>query len=159
MTREHRYSASISWTGNLGKGTSQYAAYSRNHDISAEGKPTIHASSDAVFRGDPSKYSPEELLVSSLSGCHMLWYLHLCATHQVVVTDYSDHAMGVMHEHADGSGEFSSVTLRPRVTVSHHTMVEKAKSLHADAHRMCFVARSVNFPVHHIPEIRCYEKA
>ncbi len=159
MNKQHHFTATVLWTGNLGNGTAEYKAYSRNHDISVDGKPTINASSETVFRGDPSRHTPEDLLVSSLSGCHMLWYLHLCATHHVVVTDYVDHAVGVMEENPDGSGQFTSVTLRPRVTVADHTMVEKARSLHADAHRMCFVARSVNFPLQHIPEIICYEKA
>lgn len=159
MAKEHHYRATVSWVGNLGKGTADYKAYSRNHEVSVEGLPAIHASSDPAFRGDPSRYAPEDLLVSSLSGCHMLWYLHLCATHQVVVTEYVDHAEGVMEENADGSGQFTNVTLRPRVTVTDQAMVEKARSLHDDAHRMCFIARSVNFTLNHVPVITCYEKA
>jgi len=151
----HHYSATISWTGNLGKGTLDYNAYSRNHDISIEGKPTLPASSDPTFRGDTTRYSPEELLVSSLSGCHMLWYLHLCAVNGVVVADYADDAVGEMMENSDGSGQFVKVTLRPRVTVTEPGMIEKARSLHGDAHRMCFIARSVNFPMYHTPEVIC----
>ena len=89
----------------------------------------------------------------------MLWYLHLCAVNGVVVTSYSDHALGEMTENPDGSGQFSGVTLRPKVTVAQPGMIEKAKSLHADAHKMCFIARSVNFPMSHLPEVICYEEA
>ena len=159
MTRSHIYKANITWRGNRGTGTTDYKSYDRDHDISMEGKPVIPASSDAAFRGDKSRYSPEDLLVSSLSGCHMLWYLHLCAVNGVVVVDYTDNAEGEMVENNDGSGQFSSVTLRPRVAITESHMIEKAQSLHEDAHRMCFIARSVNFPVTHKPEVRCYEKA
>lgn len=159
MTKLHRYTASISWTGNQGKGTFDYKGYARDHDISIEGKPTIGASSDPGFRGDKSKYSPEDLLVSSLSGCHMLWYLHLCSVNGVVVTDYVDHAVGLMEENNDGSGQFTEIILHPHVTVTDHTMVEKANSLHLDANKMCFIARSVKFPVHHIPKVTSHEKA
>lgn len=159
MEKTHFYTATITWKGNSGNGTRDYRAYSRDHDISIEGKPQIPGSSDPSFRGDKSKYSPEDLLVSSLSGCHMLWYLHLCASNGVGVTQYVDQAVGEMMENADGSGQFSRVTLRPQVTISEESMIEKAKALHADAHRLCFIARSVNFPVDHIPEIVCYEKA
>lgn len=159
MARHHHYRATVSWTGNLGSGTSDYKGYSRNHEISMEGKPVIPASSDPAFRGDTSRYTPEDLLVSSLSGCHMLWYLHLCAVNKIHVVDYKDYAEGEMMENADGSGQFTRVTLHPKVTVSESWMMEKAKSLHKDAHHMCFIARSVNFPLDHQPEVICYEKA
>jgi organic hydroperoxide reductase OsmC/OhrA len=96
MTRIHHYTATVRWTGNLGKGTVAYNAYSRNHDIDIAGKPVVHASADATFRGDPSRYTPEDMLVSSLSSCHMLWYLHLCASNKIVLTVFVDHAVGVM---------------------------------------------------------------
>lgn len=157
--KKHHYKATVTWRGNSGGGTSDYKSYSRDHDISVEAKPVLQGSSDPSFRGDKSKYSPEDLLVSSLSGCHMLWYLHLCASNGVVVTEYVDHAVGEMAENADGSGQFTKVILRPRITVAESSMMEKAKALHADAHRMCFIARSVNFPVDHFSEIVCYTKA
>jgi len=159
MARSHQYRTSLLWTGNLGQGTSDYRAYSRNHEITAEGKPTLPGTSDPAFRGDVSRYTPEDLLVSSLSSCHMLWYLHLCAVNGVIVIDYTDQAYGEMLENPDGSGQFVQVTLHPRVVVSQSSMIRLATSLHHDANRMCFIARSVNFPVHHKPEVTCYEKA
>lgn len=151
MTHLHRYKATTHWVGNRGTGTSAYAAYSRNHDVSFAGKPILHCSSDPDFRGDPERYNPEELLVASLSGCHMLWYLHLCAVNGIIVTDYTDDAEGIMEELQDGSGHFTEVTLRPRVTVAAEHMIEKANALHHDANRMCFIAGSVKFPVRHAP--------
>ncbi len=109
--------------------------------------------SDPLFLGDPTRYNPEELLVSSLSACHMLWYLHLCTTHKVIVTAYVDSAVGVMQETADGSGKFKEVTLYPCVTVESGGMIEKAKKLHHDANKMCFIANSCNFKIRHEPKI------
>lgn len=149
--KEHRYKTTIIWVGNQGTGTSNYRAYSRNHDISIAGKPTIPASSDPSFRGDPSRYNPEEMLVSSLSSCHLLWYLHLCSVNGVVVIDYRDEATGTMEETADGGGRFKEVTLYPVVTVADTAMVEKANALHHEANKMCFIANSCNFPIHHQP--------
>ena len=148
---EHHYKATITWTGNLGSGTSNYRAYERNHIINVNGKPEIPASSDPSFRGDKTRYNPEELLVSSLSSCHMLWYLHLCSVAGVVVVDYSDEALGVMVETANGGGYFKEVTLYPKVIVAEESMIEKANALHHEANKMCFVANSVNFPVLHVP--------
>jgi organic hydroperoxide reductase OsmC/OhrA len=147
----HFYKATINWTGNLGKGTSQYKAYSRNHEISSEDKPTIYASSDPSFRGEGTRYNPEELFVASLSSCHMLWYLHLCSEAGVIVIDYIDNATGTMTETEDGSGHFTEVTLHPVVIVTDVSMVDKANELHYEAHKFCFVANSCNFPVHHNP--------
>lgn len=151
MDKLHTYKAHTTWVGNSGSGTSDYKAYSRNHDIMMDGKETLHCSSDPKFRGDPSRQNPEDLLVASLSGCHMLWYLHLCSVNGVIVEKYEDQAVGTMQENNDGSGEFTEVILRPKVTVKDATMVEKANRLHHDAHKMCFIARSMKFPVRHEP--------
>ena len=154
MAREHRYVVTIEWTGDQGTGTSHYRAYSRAHEIRVAGKPPIPASSDPGFRGDPARYNPEDLLVASLSGCHMLWYLHLCATAGIVVTGYIDQAEGTMVENPDGSGRFASVVLKPQITLKPGADLAKAHALHATAHQMCFIANSVNFPVTHEPTIR-----
>lgn len=148
--KQHTYTATITWTGNQGTGTSAYNAYSRNHIISAEGKKDIDGSSDPSFRGNKSRYSPEDLLLDAISACHMLWYLHLCTVHGVV-TAYEDNATGIMIEEKNGSGQFTEATLNPNVTVQHESMIEKANTLHHEATKLCFIARSVKFPIHHKP--------
>jgi organic hydroperoxide reductase OsmC/OhrA len=145
--KEHAFEVSVAWTGNTGEGTSGYTSYERAHEISGAGKPTIHGSSDPAFRGDASRYNPEELLVASLSACHMLWYLHLCADAGVVVTAYKDHAEGLMTLAEGGSGHFKEVTLRPAVTIREGCDAGLARALHARAHRLCFIANSMNFEV------------
>lgn len=152
--KHHRYAVTITWTGNRGSGTSAYAAFSRAHAIETAGKPAIEGSSDPVFRGDPARWNPEELLLASLSACHQLWYLHLCAEAGIIVTAYQDHAEGTMREEPNGAGQFTTVTLRPRVTIAAASDAAKAHGLHHRAHEMCFIARSVNFPVHTEPEIQ-----
>ncbi|MBV8326157.1 OsmC family protein [Chryseobacterium sp.] len=149
--KKHHYTVTIHWTGNKGTGTSGYRDYERSHSVSAENKITIEGSSDPSFRGDKTKYNPEEMFLSSLSSCHMLWYLHFCSEAGVIVTDYTDAATGIMTETANGSGHFTEVTLHPAVTVADETMVEKAKELHHKASEYCFIANSVNFPVKHEP--------
>jgi organic hydroperoxide reductase OsmC/OhrA len=152
MSSDHRYAASLNWTGNRGSGTSGYRAYGREHEVSAGDKPVLLGSSDAAFRGDAGRWNPEELLVVALSQCHLLAYLHLCAVNGVVVQSYADEATGTMRTH-DGVGEFVEVTLRPRVRVADQAMAEAALKLHDDAHGACFIARSVNFPVSHEPKV------
>ncbi len=149
MHEQHQYKATIKWTGNKGTGTDHYKNYERSHEIHIENKPAIAASSDAAFRGDKTKHNPEDLLLSSLSSCHMLWYLHLCSEAGVVVVDYIDNATGTMVETSNGGGHFTEVTLNPTVTVTESTMTERAKTLHKKANGLCFIANSVNFPVRH----------
>ncbi|WP_374464311.1 OsmC family protein [Chryseobacterium sp.] len=151
--KTHHYKTTIQWTGNKGSGTSSYRDYERSHTISAENKPVIEGSSDPAFRGDRTKYNPEEMLLSSLSSCHMLWYLHFCSEAGIIVTEYTDEASGIMAETASGSGHFTEVILHPRVTVAEASMVEKAEQLHHKANEYCFIANSVNFPVKHIPAV------
>lgn len=149
----HHYEITICWTGNLGSGTSGYKEYSRDHIISAKDKPEILASSDSVFQGDSKKYNPEDMLVASLSSCHMLWYLHLCADHGITVTNYEDQATGIMEVLKNGSGHFTKVTLYPKVLIKETDKVKLATELHEKAHQYCFIANSCNFPIHHIPTI------
>ena len=154
MAREHSYEARVTWTGNLGQGTAGYKAYARDYDIACPGRPPLRGSADPVFRGDAGRHNPEDLLVAALSACHMLWYLHLCSDAGVVVTAYEDAAEGTMATHPpEGAGEFTRVTLRPRVTIAAGSDAALAARLHARAGANCFVARSVNFPVTHEPEI------
>lgn len=148
--KTHAYTCTLEWTGNTGEGTRTYRGYARDHVLRFPGKPPLPGSSDPAFRGDPARYNPEELLVASLSACHMLWYLHLCSAHGIVVAAYTDAAEGTLAEEADGSGQFTSVTLRPAVRISDGDPAH-ARQLHAEAHRLCFIARSVRFPVTVVP--------
>ncbi len=151
--RTHEYEITLRWTGNLGTGTSDYRSYGRDHEVSSPGKTAVMPlSSDPHFRGDASRYNPEELLLAALSSCHMLSYLHLCAINKIVVTGYEDDAVGTMPED-DLSARFTEVTLRPQVTISAESDAAKAMELHEEAGRLCFIARSVNFPVLHKPVI------
>jgi len=151
MKKEHHYKSKLQWTGNTGSGTTGYRDFERSYAISIENKPDILGSSDPSFRGDATKYNPEELLVASLSSCHMLWYLHLCSVHKIIVTEYIDNATGIMEETKNGSGKFAEVTLNPKVKVTEENMIAKANELHEEANKMCFIANSCNFKIGHIP--------
>ncbi|MEM7299324.1 MAG: OsmC family protein [Bacteroidota bacterium] len=153
MERDHHYQINLRWTGNRGAGTLDYRVYDRSYEIEVSGKPVFKGSSDPAFRGDESLYNPEDMLVMSLSACHMLWYLHLCAVSGIVVTDYRDEAKGTMKEQKGGEGAFTEVTLYPKVTIANAAKQEQAIALHKQANEKCFIANSVKFPVHHQPEI------
>ena len=152
MAKEHQYKTALTWTGNKGSGTMDYRSYDRNYVISIENKADLSGSSDSAFLGDKTKHNPEDLLVSSLSSCHMLWYLHLCSQNDIIVMDYKDNAVGIMIEEPNGSGRFTEVTLNPVVTITNKADMDKANSLHEQAHKMCFIANSCNFPVKHQPQ-------
>lgn len=147
----HHYKIDLTWTGNTGEGTKTYRGYERSHTIAAPGKPVIEGSSDPAFRGDASRYNPEELLVAALSACHMLSYLHVCAVAGIVVVDYKDEATGTMVETKNGGGHFTEVTLHPVVTITDAARIDEASHLHHKAGELCFIAASCNFPVHHAP--------
>lgn len=150
MHKEHHYNARVTWTGNRGEGTAHYKGYDRSHNISINNKPDIQGSSDTPFLGDPTRHNPEDLLLASLSACHMLWYLHLCADNGIIVTDYHDEATGTMLQTEQG-GHFTQVILHPQVTITDSNKISLAIQLHDAAHKNCFIANSCNFPVTHEP--------
>ena len=149
----HYYNIEVHWTGNEGTGTSGYRKYGRNHIVKVNGKEDILLSADPAFRGDSKCYNPEELLLTSLASCHMLWYLHFCAVEGVVVIGYVDSTTGKMIEEKSGKGKFESVTLQPSVVVQHDEMIDKAIALHQKAHEYCFIANSVNFKLTCDPQV------
>ncbi len=142
----HRYHVDVEWTGNVGTGTDGYRNYRRDHAIRITGKPELAGSADPTFRGDASKHNPEDMLVSALSTCHMLSYLHMATVAGVVVIPYRDAAEGTMVTDGEG-GRFADVVLRPTVTISADSDASKAQAAHDEAHHACFIANSVNFPV------------
>ena len=146
MAKIHHFSAKVSWTGAAKGTTSSYESYSRDHLIEVPGKPPLPGSADKVFRGDSSRHNPEELLVMSLSACHMLTYLAVAARAGVHVVAYSDEASGTM-QLQDGKMRFTEVSLRPQVVIAAGGDPAKAQRLHERAHEHCFIANSVNFPV------------
>jgi organic hydroperoxide reductase OsmC/OhrA len=156
--RPHHYATRLRWVGPERGATTSYDAYSRDHVIEADGKPALQGSADAHFRGDSSRYNPEDLLVASLSACHLLSYLALCARRGISVVAYEDEATGEMTL-IDGTIRFREVVLRPRVAVANAADVEAAIALHEDAHAQCFIANSVNFPVRHEPAVAVREPA
>jgi len=145
---DHHYAVRVEWLGNRGTGTSDYRAYGRELRVDATGKPSILASADPTFHGDAQRWNPEELLLAALAQCHMLSYLHVAASQGVIVTAYTDAAVGTMRQTSNGGGHFTSATLRPRVTIAGDD-TELASSLHAEASAKCFIAASVNFPIYH----------
>jgi len=150
MDAEHRFVASLAWTGNRGTGTTGFRDYGRDHIVSVPGKPDLRASAARVFHGDVDRWNPEEQLLAALAGCHLLSYLYVAVANGIVVVDYRDAPDGILVTRADGGGAFREVTLRPVVTISAGDP-EIARRLHVDANRLCFIASSVNFPVRHEP--------
>jgi organic hydroperoxide reductase OsmC/OhrA len=155
---QHHYQCTVTWTGNTGSGTSTYRSYERAHQIGSGDKPAIPGSSDPAFRGDPQRWNPEELLLASLSSCHMLFFLHFASTAGVVVLDYVDTPTGTMVEEGSG-GHFTEVTLHPQVTVARTEMIAACHDLHHQAHAACYIASSVNFPVRHRPSTTASQPA
>lgn len=153
--KEHKYQIDLKWIGSQGVGTVDYRSYSRDFEVSAPLKShLIQGSSDPSFRGDKTRYNPEDVFLSSIASCHMLWFLHLCSTKKIVVLEYQDEATGTMTEEKDGRGRFKEVTLHPEIVVAASVDLELVEELHKKANEMCFIANSCNFPIGHKPKVK-----
>lgn len=151
---EHDYTSRIVWTGDRGDGTRTYRGYDRTWSIDIPGKPVIQCSNDPLLGGDPGLPNPEDLMLSTLSACHMLWYLHLASRAGIVIRGYEDSPLGVGETGPRGEGRFLRAVLRPRITVEAGADLALAEALHHDVQQYCFIARSVNFPISHEPSFQ-----
>ncbi len=147
MTQQHDYTSLVEWTGDRGQGTRTYRGYDRTWEIRTPGKPVVACSNDPLLGGDPTLHNPEDLLLSSLSACHMLWYLHLASSAGIVVRGYRDAPVGVGESTPDGAGRFLRATLKPHIIVEQGADLARAEAIHHEIHKVCFIARSVSFPV------------
>jgi organic hydroperoxide reductase OsmC/OhrA len=152
----HEYTAHLTWTGNQGAGTATYDGYGRSYRVTIDGKPELRMSADASFRGDATMYNPEDLFLASISGCHMLSYLALCARRGVSVIEYEDYSSGILRLEG-GGGSFEQVTIAPVVTIADGRHAALAAELHDRAAECCFIANSCRVPIHHRPTIRVLE--
>lgn len=155
------FQVTITWTGNLGTGTSGVRDFSRDHDVDFPGAPalaTLPGSAAPEFRGDPERYNPEQLLVASAAQCHMLTYFWLAARAGLRVTEYRDKAIGTLTVHPDGSGEISRILLKPQIVISPEgeagADTELAVQLHSEVAQYCFIARSLNVAIEHEPSVK-----
>jgi len=127
-----------------------YDTYNRAHEISFKnGDIVLPASSAPDFKGNAERVDPEEAFVASLSSCHMLTFLAICARKKLVVDGYDDDAVGTLEKNENRKLWMSRVVLRPRVRFAPGTSVDAATlaHLHHDAHENCFIALSVKTDV------------
>jgi organic hydroperoxide reductase OsmC/OhrA len=157
MQSEFIYKAEIEWIGNKGSGTFDYRSYGRSHVIRIPDKEPIQASSDSTFRGEKNKHNPQELFLSSISSCHMLWYLFLCAEEDIVVLEYSDNASGILIMEPDRSGYLKEIILNPSVVVAEQSMIQAGIEMHDRARDKCFLANACSIPILHKPTVKCLQ--
>ncbi|WP_298985158.1 OsmC family protein [uncultured Roseibium sp.] len=147
MATNHQYTSKIVWTGNLGTGTNTYRGYERTWEIRTPGKPAVSCSNDPLLGGNPELHNPEDLLLSALASCHMLWYLHLASNAGIAVSAYEDFPLGFGETEKNGAGRFLQATLRPKIVVPMGTNLKEADAIHREIHKYCYIARSVAFPI------------
>ncbi|MBC7788611.1 MAG: OsmC family protein [Anaerolineae bacterium] len=150
MTKSaHEYTARLIWDGNTGEGTTSYASYGRQYRVLVAGKPDLSGTADPAFRGEADKHNPEDLFLTSISACHMLFYLSLCARQGVRVLAYEDTVQGSLAVDVNGGGKFETITLHPHVTIAADADLALAEQLHDKAHELCFIANSCSVPIRH----------
>jgi organic hydroperoxide reductase OsmC/OhrA len=139
---DHR--ATIHWQRTSADFT--YDSYNRAHEVLfKDGAIVLPSSSAPQFRGDAERVDPEEAFVASLSSCHMLTFLAICARKRITVDAYEDDASGHLEKGEHGKWWMGHVTLRPRVRFAPGVAVNKATldEIHHHAHEDCFIANSV----------------
>lgn len=147
----HVFFSHLDWSGAVKGATREVATLDRDLDVTIDGA-TIPMSSAPAFGGNPLRVNPEQLYVASLSACHALTFLFLAARDHLLVTGYSDDAVGELAM-VDGKMRMAAVKLRPQITLDPGANVEKARLLIEKAHRQSFIGNSVSATVEVEPDI------
>ena len=148
---KHLFKAKLDWFFSVTEKDSPSKTYQKSHRITIEDKAVLQVSAAKVFKGDPSLYNPEDLLLSSVVSCHMMSYLYVCEQSGIEVLSYSDEAEATLEVLANGSGRFVNVKLYPKVIIANKEKIAEALLLHQKANELCFIANSCNFPIEHFP--------
>lgn len=153
MFLNHRFNLQLSWTLAESKDNPKAYRTARNHQVKVAGKTVLDISAAKAFKGDPSLHNPEDLLLASLTSCHLMSYLYCCKQNNIVVLSYTDDSEATLEVNNDGSGRITKVVLNPVIEITDASQYELAIALHKKANELCFIANSCNFPVEHYPTI------
>ena len=125
------------------------AEYDRNHTVTVNGAQKIGVSAATDFLGDANKADPEQLLTSSVSSCHMLFFLAIAKMRGFEVTQYSDRATAYLGKDGTGGMAVTRIVLRPQMQFSDDKRPdeETLKRIHEHAHKKCFIANSIKAEV------------
>ncbi|MBX9889233.1 MAG: OsmC family protein [Flavobacteriaceae bacterium] len=149
MSFKHFFKAKLNWSSKEQPTPSATKMYTKSHSIVIEEKEMMQVSAAKAFKGDPSLYNPEDLLLSSVVSCHMMSYLYVCQQNGIEVLSYQDNAEATLEVLDNGSGRFIEVRLFPKVIISNKEQIAQAIHLHKEANKLCFIANSCNFPIVH----------
>ena len=149
----HYFKASLQWNLKSEADFKSKKIYTKNHTISFEGKESISVSAAKVFKGDPTLVNPEDLLLSSVTSCHMMSYLYVCQQNNIEILSYQDHSEAILEVNSDGSGKITKIILNPTIKIKDESKIDLAISLHKKANQLCFIANSCNFPILHHPSV------
>ena len=141
------YTAEVIWQ----RGEQDFVAgrYSRRHMLRFDGGIDVPGSSSPQVVplpwSDAHAVDPEEAFVSSISSCHMLWFLSIAGKQRYCVDSYHDNAVGEMRKNDGGKLVVVRVTLHPAVVFSGARLPDRSAldQLHHEAHAECFIANSV----------------
>jgi organic hydroperoxide reductase OsmC/OhrA len=146
--KDHTFSLHLAWESPADSGVTPRDRVWRRHTVSHPEKPTIAGSAAPAFRGENELWNPEELLLAALAQCHMLTFFYLALQADCDVISYTDTPEATLVTHPNGSGEIVEVMLKPVVSIRAGDEAS-VEAFHQQAHELCFIARSVNFPVRH----------
>lgn len=151
MGFKHIFKAKLDWIFSTKEEETIIKTYSKSHTIVIDNKAVLNVSAAKAFKGDPTLYNPEDLLLSSVVSCHMMSYLYVCEQNEIEIVSYSDQAEATLEVLADGSGRFVGIKLNPKVIIRDKDKIVEALNLHNKANQLCFIANSCNFPIEHFP--------
>jgi len=119
--------------------------YSRRHLGRLNGGQTVAMSASTEYLGDADCADPEQMLVSALASCHMLFFLAIAERRGHRVESYRDAACGTLDKDADGRLAVTRIRLAPEVEFAAGSAPdeETLAAMHRAAHRNCFIARSI----------------
>ncbi len=121
--------------------------------ISCAGKPDVEVATPPEFKGHPNIWSPEDLFVASANICLMTTFLAFAERGGLAFASYESEAEGKL-ELVEGKFQFTTITLKPTITLKSAADAGKAKELIEKAEANCLISNSMKAQVTLEPVIR-----
>jgi len=135
------YENTIVWTGE------------KKGEVSGLKLPSLQVATPPDFGGHEGFWSPEQCFVAAVNACVMSTFLAIAQLSKLSFESYEAEASGKLDKPEGQVMQFTEITIRAKLVVTHSKDLERAGRLLEKAEKQCLVSNSIKAAVHLEPQV------